>query len=95
MSSSLSRNQLEHLHKILLQIYDATVKMGIPARTLEGTASYSSGRQTSAVDTSFSWDAGRDDSKQVGFKGKLTSGDKTKADVTFHLPAIGKVLWPP
>ena len=67
------------------------MKLGMPARTLEGSGSYSSGRQTSTMDATFSWDAERDVSKQVGFSAKLTEGEKTKADLVFRLPAIGKV----
>ena len=72
-------------------MYDGTVKLGMPMRTLEGSGSFSSSRQTSAMDATFSWDAERDVSKQVGVSAKLTAGDKTKMDLTFRLPAVGKV----
>lgn len=76
-------------------MYDGSVKVGVPARTLEGSGSYSHSQQTSALDGTFSWDAERDVTKQVGFQAKLTNGDKTKADLKFLMPAIGKVcVWP-
>ena len=72
-------------------MYDGTVKLGMPMRTLEGSGSFSSSHQTSAVDATFSWDAERGVSKQVGVSAKLTAGDKTKMDLTFRFPAVGKV----
>nr|KAG5709527.1 hypothetical protein BaRGS_001577 [Batillaria attramentaria] len=70
--------------------YEGSVKLGVPSRTLEASGAITAYRQTSTVDGSFSWDAQRDPTKQVGFNAKVTSGEKNKADVTFRLPAIGK-----
>ena len=86
-TNTIVKDQVPHL----FQMYDGSVKLAIPARTLQGSGSFSSSGQTAALDTTFSWDAERDISKQVGFSAKLTRGDKTKADLTFRLPSIGKV----
>ncbi|KAL8584622.1 hypothetical protein ACOMHN_002351 [Nucella lapillus] len=70
--------------------YDGSLKLGVPGRTLETAGSFSKDQQSSTVDASFSWDADRDVNKQVGLNAKVTKGDKTKADLTLRLPAIGK-----
>ncbi|XP_076462150.1 uncharacterized protein LOC143294657 [Babylonia areolata] len=70
--------------------FDGNVKLGVPGRTLETSSSYSDGPRTSTIDASFSWDADRDVSKQVGVNAKVTKGERTKADLTLRLPAIGK-----
>ncbi|XP_070194611.1 uncharacterized protein [Littorina saxatilis] len=82
--------QLNDNSQYYRKVYDGSVKVGVPARTLEGSGSYSHSQQTSALDGTFSWDAERDVTKQVGFQAKLTNGDKTKADLKFLMPAIGK-----
>lgn len=67
------------------------MKVGVPTRTLEATGQYTDNHGTSTLDTTFAWDADRDTTKQIGFTAKVTSGSKTKADLLFRLPAIGKV----
>lgn len=71
---------------------DGKITFGTPSRTLETSGSFSVNRQTSVLEGTFGWDAGRDTTKQVGFNAKVITGEKTRTDITFRLPGIGKVF---
>ena len=43
------------------------------------------------ADTSFKWDADRDDTKCVGIKATMAKGDSIRGDITLSLPAMQKV----
>ncbi|XP_041357844.1 uncharacterized protein LOC121374798 [Gigantopelta aegis] len=70
-------------------MYDSTVKIGIPGRSLQVTGSYGGNRKVRTVDGSFLWDADEDQNKAVGMKATFQPAD-SRADITFSLPSIGK-----
>ncbi|KAK7501815.1 hypothetical protein BaRGS_00006901, partial [Batillaria attramentaria] len=72
--------------------YEGKVKVGAMQRALELTGAWTDTRVAREMDAAFSWDADRDQTKQVGVKTRWTSGAKNKGDITVSLPAIGQEL---
>ena len=72
------------------KMYDSSIKVGIPGRSLQLTGSYGGNRKVKTVDGSFLWDADEDQNKAIGMKATFQPSD-SRADITFSLPSIGKV----
>ncbi|XP_041357851.1 uncharacterized protein LOC121374806 [Gigantopelta aegis] len=71
-------------------MYDGSLEVGLPIRTVKVTGAYSDNRQIQTVDGSLYWDVD-DPSKEVSIRTVLYLREATKrADVTFHLPSIEK-----
>ncbi|XP_012938168.2 uncharacterized protein LOC106011799 [Aplysia californica] len=73
-------------------ISEASLKLGLPSRTLEWAGSVSDSPAAKTADATFNWDAGRDDTKQVGLKAKMTRGKSLRGDVTLSMPSIKKEI---
>ena len=73
-------------------MYDGSLELGLPIKTVRVTGAYSDNSQIQTVDGSLYWDLD-DPSKEVSMRTVLYLQSPTKrADVTFHLPSIEKVL---
>ncbi|XP_012938713.2 uncharacterized protein LOC101848113 [Aplysia californica] len=71
-------------------VTDGSLKLGLPSRTLELSGSLSGSPAAQTADATFSWDAERDSSKQVGVKATLKKGNTLRGDVTLSMPSIRK-----
>ncbi|XP_046338509.2 uncharacterized protein LOC124119888 [Haliotis rufescens] len=73
------------------KMFDSSLKVGSPLRSLQMDGSYSQTGSSQTVDGAFSWDADKDNTKKIAMKAIFTPDDKNKqADLSLRLPSIGK-----
>jgi len=74
------------------KISEHVFKLALPSRTLELSGSMINSPAAKTADTSFKWDADRDDTKCVGIKATMAKGDSIRGDITLSLPAMQKEI---
>ena len=73
------------------KMYDSSLKFGIPGRSVQMTGTFENNKRTKTMGGSFFWDADKDQTKEIGFNAIVVPSE-SKADITFRLPSIGKVI---
>jgi len=73
-------------------ISDATLRLGLPSRTLELTGALVDSKVSKVADATFSWDVERDSKKKVGLKATLAKGETLRGDVTLSMPSLKKEI---
>jgi len=74
------------------KITEHVFKVALPSRTLELSGSMINSPAAKTADTSFKWDADRDETKCVGLKVTMATGNTLRGDITLSLPAIQKEI---
>jgi len=74
------------------EIKDASIKLGLPSRSLKLQGSSSQSPAAKTLDTTFSWDADRDADKQVGLKATVTQGKSLRGDLSLSMPSLNKEI---
>ena len=74
------------------KVYDYSVKVMVPTRTVEGTASYTDGKSQKVGNVNLLWDVDNDRGKEVGVKFTVAPYDVQKVvQVEFNVPSLNKV----
>ncbi|XP_012935328.2 uncharacterized protein LOC101854071 [Aplysia californica] len=73
-------------------VTEGSLKLGLPFKTLELSGSMSDSPAAKTADATFSWDAERDSSKQVGVKATMRRGKSLRGDITLNMPSIRKEI---
>ena len=74
------------------KVYDYSMKVMVPARTVEGSASYTDGSSQKVGNLNLLWDADNDRGKEVGVKFTVAPYDTQKVvQIDFSVPSMNKV----